>query len=291
MKKRIIITDSASDLPEEEERLGDIRILPFQVAFGEKTYLSRRDLTNRQFYELLEAADKLPTTSQITPFEFEQLYTELYEQGYEEAILVLINAKGSATFANAGQAIENFYEECPAARGKLTIYPVDGRSYTCAYGYPVTQAAQMLKEAVPTEEILAYLRDYMQRSIVYAGLYTLKYAGKSGRIPSAAAFVGDALGMKPIMRICDGGITTGDKVRGEKKILPFIVEKVAKEMEEGCDYCVVYGCDEALADEIAAMAEAKIGYPPAARYQIGAAIAINAGPKVAGLSCLRKREG
>lgn len=289
MNKRIIITDSASDLPELEEKLGDIRVLPFKVAFGEETYLSRKDLSRQEFYEKLEAADKLPTTSQITPFEFEQLYTELFEQGYEEAILVLINAKGSATFSNAGQAVESFYEECPEARGKLTIHTVDGRSYTSAYGFPVSQAAQMLKEGVSTEEILLYLRDYMDRSIIYAGLYTLKYAGKSGRIPSAAAFVGDALGMKPIMRICDGGITTGDKVRGEKKIIPFIVDKVKSEMEEGCPYCVLYGSDEALGDEIAALATEKIGYPPAARYQIGEAIAINAGPRVVGLSTLRKK--
>ena len=287
--KRIIITDSASDISMDAEKLLDIKVLPFQVAIDGQTYVSRKDFSNEDFYEMLKTANKIPTTSQITPFEFQELYNELYQEGYEDVIIVLINSKGSATYNNSKSAINSFLEDHPEAKGKINIYPIDARSYTCAYGYPVTVAARMLKDGKKTKAIVEYLEDYMQRSIIYAGLYTLKYAGKSGRIPSAAAFVGDALGLKPLMRICDNEITTKDKVRGEKKIIPAILDKIAEVIEPKGEYVVVYGDDENVRDQMIEAATTRFGYPPVDSYRIGAAIAINAGPKVVGISCLRKK--
>ncbi len=287
MKKRIIITDSASDISKADEQAYKIRILPFSVAVDGVSYISRVDFGNDGFYKMLENAKELPTTTQITPYQFETLFDELWHDGYREVILVLINSEGSATFNNCCYVAEEFMAE---HESEMTIYTVDSRSYTCAYGYPVVEAAKMLLDGVKTEDILAYLKDYMNRSIIYAALYTLKYAGRSGRIPSAAAFVGDALGMKPIMRICDNHITTGDKVRGERNIVPFIAKKMTEVVAPGEPYCIVYGSDDAVRDEMAAAAEETMGYPPAAFYKIGAAIAINAGPKVCGFSSLRKPE-
>jgi DegV family protein with EDD domain len=228
MNKRIIITDSASDISEAKEKELNIRILPFQVAIDGTTYTSRIDFSNEEFYPMLEQAKKLPTTSQITPFEFGELYQELFSDGYEDVIMVLINSKGSATFNNSKSAINSFFEEHSEAKGKINFYTIDARSYSVGYGYPVTVAAQKLIDGVSTKKIVEYLEDYMNRSIIYAGLYTLKYAAKSGRIPSAAAFIGDALGLKPLIRICDHEITTKDKVRGEKKIVPAVIEKISE---------------------------------------------------------------
>lgn len=289
MSKRIIITDSASDISVENEKALNIKVLPFQVAVDDKTLTSRVDFSNEEFYTILENAKKLPTTSQITPYDFGELYLQLFQEGYEDVILVLINSEGSATFNNSKNAAKTFFEEHPEAEGKINFYSVDGRSYSCAYGHPVTVAAKKLIDGVSTKKIVEYLEDYMQRSIIYAGLYTLKYAAKSGRIPSAAAFVGDALGLKPLMRICDNHITTKDKVRGEKKIIPAILEKIEEVMEPKSEYCVVCGNDKELGQKMADAATEKFGYAPVEIYRIGAAIAINAGPKVVGISCLRKK--
>lgn len=289
MKKRIIITDSASDISEELEKKLNIRILPFKLSVDGKSYTSRVDFNNEEFYPILENAKSLPTTSQITPFEFVELYTELFKDGYEDVILVLINSKGSATFSNAQNAINNFLEETPEAKGKINIYTIDGRSYSGGYGMPVIHAAEKLQTGEDTKKIVSYLEDYTNRSIIYAGLYTLKYAGKSGRISGAAAFVGDVLGLKPLMRICDNEITTKDKVRGEKKIIPTILDKIAEVMEEGAEYYIEYGNDESVKDQMVAEAEKRFGYPPVECFRIGAAIAINAGPKVIGIGTLRKK--
>lgn len=117
---------------------------------------------------------------------------------------------------------------------------------------------------------------------VYFGMYTLKYAAKSGRIPSAAAFLGDKLGLKPIMKIFDRAITTAAKCRGDAKLAQKVAEMTAEEILPGTPYEVIYGSDESCREEITRLLTEKLGYPPAGAYQIGAVIAANAGPKVVG---------
>jgi len=114
-------------------------------------------------------------------------------------------------------------------------------------------------------------------------MYTLKYARKSGRIPSAAAFVGEVLGLKPIMRICDGEIKTHEKIRGDKAIMPKIESLVSSEIIPQTPYCIIYGSDLEARDEMARVMTKKLGYPPADFYQIGAVISVNAGPQVVGV--------
>ena len=82
MGKIIIMTDSASDISEKEEKELGIKILPFPVVIGGKSYLSRVDFDNEGFYKLMAENDDLPKTSQITAYQFGEVYKELVEQGY-----------------------------------------------------------------------------------------------------------------------------------------------------------------------------------------------------------------
>ena len=140
------------------------------------------------------------------------------------------------------------------------------------------------------DEITAYLSDILPKRRIYFGIYGLKYAAKSGRIPSAAALVGDALGVKPIMKIWANEIVTAFKCRGEKKLLAKMADVSAAEMLPGSPYQIVYGCDDVCRDELAAKMTEKVGYAPDDFFQIGAAVASNAGPKVAGVIFMVKDE-
>lgn len=283
MGKIQIITDSASDISYENEKKYNIHIIPFPVVIGDQSYLSRVDMDNEGFYKLMEEHDDIPKTSQITSYQFEELYYEYYQKGCTEIILVLINSKGSATYHNSLLAIDTFFEEHPECEGKIAIHSHDGRSYSGAYGQPVLTAGQMAEDGASADEINEYLEKILVRRCVYFGIYNLKYAGKSGRIPSAAAFVGDKLGIKPIMKIWGNEITTAAKCRGEKKVVAKIADMAVADMEPGSAYQVVYGSDRSCADEMIQKMTEKVGYGPTEVYQIGVAIAANAGPKVSGV--------
>lgn len=62
-----------------------------------------------------------------------------------------------------------------------------------------------------------------------------------------------------------------------------IADMAVADMEPGSAYQVVYGSDRSCADEMIQKMTEKVGYGPTEVYQIGVAIAANAGPKVSGV--------
>ena len=285
MSKLKIITDSASDITFAEEAAYAIRVIPFPIALGGKSYLSRVDFDNQGFYALMnQYPDDLPTTSQVTPFQFQEIIEEEVEQGHSELIFLLINSQGSATYSNAVLARDNYFDEHPEQVGQVKISVLDSRGYSSLYGYLVVEAAKMAQAGESLEAVEAYLSQALEKRMIYFGIYSLKYAGKSGRIPSAAAFLGDKLGLKPVMKIFDHEITTAAKARGEQRLISSLVELVARDIAPGTPYQLIYGSVVEDLEKLRLAMTQKLGYGPTGVYQIGAAIAANAGPRAVGVS-------
>ena len=291
MSKIQIMTDSASDISYADERKYNISVIPFPITLGDKTYTSRVDFDNEQFYKLMAQYDEIPKTAQITPFQFQEIYLRQARSGVTDLVLVLINSKGSSTDDNSVQAIDLFYEEYPEYRDVLHIHSFDGRGYNALYGSPVVHAAQMCADGASLEEILNYLTEILPPPQIYVGIYDLKNAAKSGRIPTAAAFLGTKLNLKPVMNIFDNGITTAAKCRGERKLVEKVAQMSIADMEPGSPYELIYGSDPSCLDELRCLMVQQLGYEPVAVYQIGAAVAANAGPRVVGAAFTRKKEG
>lgn len=285
MSKLKIITDSASDITFAEEAAYAIRVIPFPIALGGKSYLSRVDFDNQGFYALMnQYPDDLPTTSQVTPFQFQEIIEEEVEQGHSELIFLLINSQGSATYSNAVLARDTYFDEHPEQVGQVKISVLDSRGYSSLYGYLVVEAAKMAQAGESLETVEAYLTQALEKRMIYFGIYSLKYAGKSGRIPSAAAFLGDKLGLKPVMKIFDHEITTAAKARGEQRLISSLVELVARDIAPGTPYQLIYGSVVEDLEKLRLAMTQKLGYGPTGVYQIGAAIAANAGPRAVGVS-------
>ena len=289
MRKIQIMTDSASDISAADEKQHNISVIPFSVTLGGKSYTSRVDFDNEGFYALLAEHDDLPTTSQVTPFQFVDIYLEQARTGVTDLILVLINSRGSSTYDNSVQAIRLFHEDYPEYPD-FRFHSFDGMGYNACYGAPVVEAAKMLEAGAGVEEICAYLEDILPRRQIYFGIYDLKYAAKSGRIPTAAAFLGTKLNLKPVMKIFDREITTAAKCRGEKNLVEKTAQLSGADMEPGTPYQLIYGCDESCLEEICAAMREALGYEADAVYQIGAAVAANAGPRVVGVAFTRKKD-
>ena len=288
MRKIQIMTDSASDISAADEKQHSISVIPFPVTLGGKSSTSRVDFDNEGFYALMAEHDDIPTTSQITPFQFVDIYLQQARAGVTDLILVLINSRGSSTYDNSVQAIQLFHEDYPEYPD-FRVHSFDGMGYNACYGVPVVEAAKMLEAGAGVEEICAWLEDVLPRRQIYFGIYDLKYAARSGRIPTAAAFLGNKLNLKPVMKIFDREITTAAKCRGEKKLVEKIAQLSLSDMEPGTPYQVIYGCDESCLEEIRAAMKEALGYEADAVYQIGAAVAANAGPRVVGVAFTRKK--
>ena len=277
------VTDSAADIPRALREELDIQVLPFPIAMGAKELQDGYDFTPEQFYPMLLAAKQIPTHAQLNPFVFSQCFQETFQAGYSCLIYTAINAKGSATYQNALQAREEFYEDYPEAKATFHIHILDSRTYTMGYGWAVLQGARMARDGAGEEEILAYLQDWIDHVRVLFAPLDLRFAKKSGRISAAAAFMGDALGLKPIMTFEEGDSKVFSKVRGEKNVVPALLELCRKTRAPGTPYLVIEGNNREQAARLEEESAKALGAPAEMTYPIGGVIAINAGPNLIGL--------
>ena len=276
-----MLTDSACDIPKDMEQELNIRIMCFPVTVDGKGYRERIDFSNRDFYTMMKESKEFPTTSQVTWFEILENYKQLFSEGYTDVIHVSISSTGSSTYQGALMARENFYDEVEGS-ASMRIHIVDSANYTAVYGYPVMQSAMKIQRGGSVDEILSYLEEWFSCAEVYFAPYTLSYCKRSGRISAAAAFAGELLGLRPVIRIAAGVSSVYEKVRGDKNILPKLVQIAEKNMIPHTPYVIMQGENPERAEELEKLLTKKLGYPPEWTCEIGAAVASNCGPDVAG---------
>lgn len=282
------VTDSAADIPAALAKELDIQVLPFHIAMEDKDLRDGVDFTPQQFYKDLVAAPHIPTHSQHTAFVFQECYEQAWKAGCTDLIYTSINSKGSSTHDNAVQAVELFHEEHPEAKDAMTIRIIDSHNYTMSYGWPVIQGARMAREGKGAEEIAAFIQDWVDHVLVVFAPYDLKFARKSGRISAAAAFLGDALGLKPIMTFTNGESEILTKVRGEKNIIPAILDQCRPVIDLDAPYFCINGSLEEENQRIHQLCAETFGKESEMDYFVGGVIAINAGPNLVGVVCRKK---
>lgn len=275
-----LMTDSASDIPQKLEQELNIEILHFPLEIQGESYMEREDFTNEEFYQMLLTSDTIPTHSQITSFRFEEKYEEFYKAGYETLIYCSINQNGSATYQNALMARDSFYESHPEAKERFRIEVIDSKTYTYAYGYAVVEAAKMAKNGADISAILAFLNDWFDTVEIYFVPLTLDFVKKSGRVSCAAAFVGELLGLRPIITFIDGEVTTLSKVRGDKAVPGALMKCALNAMTPNTPYFFIEGTTHAQVDALRREMEKTVGRKSEGIYSAGATISINAGPKI-----------
>jgi len=280
MKKYVVLTDSACDLPQDMAEQHHIDILCFKLALNGEGYTERVDFTPEQFSEMLRTSEGMPTTSQITQYEFLDKFEAYASEGVEEVLYVSINATGSSTNANAHAAAAQFREEHPDSTMRIEI--VDSHSYSVTYGTELCKAEEMLAAGQPLDDVVAYLNDRFARLELVLTAYTLKIIRKSGRVSAAAAIAGDLLGIRPIFTLIDGVSQVVKKVRGDKQVMTAMVNHVKSRMLPGTPYYIGVTNHQYEADYAAAL-EKSIGYPPEHIFHLGSAVCSNTGPEAVGV--------
>ena len=280
MSKYVVLTDSTCDLPEEAAKQHNIDIVCFKIALDGEGYTERVDFTPEQFCEMLKKASGLPTTAQITQFEFFDKFEEYDRQGVEQTLYISINAGGSGTNAAAHAAAAQFHVEHPDSRREIFI--VDSHAYSMAEGAGVIEAKQKLDAGETMESVVEYLNDKYAKMEILLTAYTLKVIRKSGRISAAAAIAGDLLGIHPIFTLNDGVSQVVKKVRGDKAVVSGMATTMASRMAQGTPYYIGVS-DHKYDEEYVEACTKKVGYAPVGIFHLGCAVLSNTGAEAVGL--------
>lgn len=273
-----IFSDSSADIPYATAEKYGIKILPILITFGGKTIREYFDITPEKYWKVLEEADGFPLTAQVPINEFYEFYKSAAKDGYNKLLGITINGGGSGTYSAACTAREMFYSEY----GKdMEIVLLDSRLYAYVYGHVVVECAKLASDGRGFSEIVSAAEDMLSRSCAILGVYTLKYLKKSGRISGGAAFVGDAIGLKPISLVADGGVNVCGKVRGNKSVVPALAAEAKRQIGNGkCDYMSILYADvpEQEIDRLEKIINSEFGIEKVERIPIGPSVTTNAGP-------------
>ena len=214
-----LVTDSTASLPRDLAERRDIIVVPLQVIIGARSYDEGVD--GGATPETVAAALREWTpvsTSRPTPEAMLQAYKRAAHAGASEVVSIHLSGDLSGTFESAQLA---------AREAPIPVTPVDSRHLGMATGFAVLTAADVLDSGGSSSEAAEAARDRADAMTSLFYVDTLEYLRRGGRIGAAAALLGSALSVKPLLTLEDGRIATLEKVRTSGKALSRLEELAA----------------------------------------------------------------
>jgi len=273
MEKIKLITDSTSDLTQELIEKYDIDIMPLYVHVGEKTYKDGESITLEEMFEGIKNGGPFPTTSQVNPQDFYDIYKKYLAEGYK-IISTHLSTELSGTVQSAMIAKDMLETE------DITIIDSNGVSGTVFLS--LIEAGEMIKQGKSFDEVVAGIQKYTQKVKTLVTFDTLENLVKGGRVPKSVGTIGNLLGIKPLITLKDGKLEMVDKVRGRKKALKSMIEHVNNlKIKEGSKLLMINSINDemriALGEHITSLGMEFYD------VKVGCVLGVHAGPGLVGI--------
>jgi len=280
MSIRIVI-DSTSDVTNEIIEKYNLKMVPLTVNFEDESFLDKIELSSSDFFEKLEKSEKLPTTSQVSPGVFVEAFSEILLDG-DQVLGIFLASEFSGTYDSASIA-KNMI-------GSDNIHIIDSRNVCLGTFSLILEAIELVNKNKTIEKIVEELEKDKEKIVAVAGLETLKYLEKGGRLSKGQAVIGSILKIKPVIEIKDGKLNVIEKIRGKNKTIKWFDEWIEKNNYDLSDKTVLlfHARNEDQLKILRETIEEKYNIKNIIEQEIGPVIGTHAGPGVLGIGFLNK---
>lgn len=280
MSIRIVI-DSTSDVTEDIINKYNLKMVPLTVNFGDESFLDKVELSSSDFFEKLVQAEKLPTTSQVSPGSFVEVFSQILLEG-DQVLGIFLAPELSGTYDSARIAKDMV--------GGDSIRIIDSKSVCLGSFALVLEAIELVNKGMNIDEIVDELERVKSKIVAVAGVDTLKYLEKGGRLSKSQSVVGSILNIKPVIEIKDGKLSVIEKVRGKNKMIKWFDEWIEKNNFDLSDKTVLlfYSQDYDQLKDLRKVIEEKYKIKDIIEQEIGAVVGTHAGPGALGVAFLNK---
>ena len=272
-----IVTDGAADLIPASEKDFDIKVVPINVHFGEKTYIQNVDLNFDEFYKMVnDKSNPFPKTSQPSPHQFVEFYKNNFNPG-DTILSIHVTSKLSGTYASAVSAAEEL-------KGTYNIVTFDSLGGSMGIGFMCRTARQMDREGKSVDEIVRHLESIRNQIYIVLTLDTLEYARRSGRIGTLSAAIASLLNVKPIALLQNGLVNMVEKVRTHKTAVKRVIAMGREAVGDKPIYLgVVHARDIEAGKALLEEAKKHFNVKSADLTDLSISLAVNFGPGTVGL--------
>ncbi|MBQ8872555.1 MAG: DegV family protein [Clostridia bacterium] len=262
-----------------QEELGvECISMPYTYNDNEYYYDLGKNTDLKKFYQAIRDG-AIPKTMALNPQEYYEIIEKHYAAG-NDVLYVSFSHAMSGTFNHLNTALNMLAEKYPER--KTTVFNTN--SISLGAGLQMEYAAELKNKGASDEEILAFLKEFTNRSAVYFVVDDLMHLKRGGRLSGFAAFAGTLLSLKPILTIdAEGKLGVLEKVAGKKKAIRSIADKVNKTLT-GLEYRVYVLDADCPADGDMLADLIKQAHPDAniIRQTIGPVIGAHCGPGTVG---------
>lgn len=215
-----IVTDSGADLESYEYQDLQVELIPIPMTMDGTTYLADASFDKSDFFRMLKEAEAFPSTSQPSPAQFQAIFEDARQKG-DELIYITLSSGLSGTYQSACM-IRDLDEY-------NNVYVVDSLTATLGQKLLVMEAVRLRKQGKTAREIAATLESIRDRVRIYAGIDTLEYLYKGGRLSRASASIGTLARIKPVISVnVEGKIQLIGKGLGIGKAISIVNSFVEK---------------------------------------------------------------
>ena len=215
MLKTAIVTDSNSGITQAEGKELGITVLPMPFYINEKMYYEDIDLTQEQFYQMLQDGASI-STSQPVVANLLELWDHLLET-YDEIVHIPMSS-GLSGSCETAMALAREYH------GRVEV--VNNQRISVTQRQSVMDAITLAGHRKTAREIREYLELTKMDSSIYIMVDTLNYLKKGGRITPAAAALGTLLRLKPVLQIQGEKLDAFAKARNVRQAKKLMIEAI-----------------------------------------------------------------
>lgn len=276
-----IVIDSTSDVTDEIIEKYNMKMVPLTVNFQDGSFLDKVELSSADFFEKLIKSEKLPTTSQVSPGKFVEVFSDILLDG-DQVLGIFLASEFSGTYDSARIAKDMI--------GSDNIRIIDSRS-VCLGGFSlILEAAELVSQNKTMDTIVSELEAVKEKVVAVAGVDTLKYLEKGGRLSKGQAVVGSILNIKPIIEIKDGKLAVIDKIRGKNKTIKWFDKWIETNNYDLSNKTVFlfHSQNEEQLKILRNTIEEKYNIKNIIEQETGPVIGTHAGPGVLGIGFLNK---
>ncbi len=208
-----VVTDSTSSLRPCEAVEAQVAVIPLQVVIDDESR-PESEVDPCEVATALRAGRRV-STSRPTPEVIGATYAQLAREGFDAIVSVHLSAAISGTCGAAQVA---------AAGAQLPVTVVDSRTVALGTGFAVLAGARAGAVGASAAEVADLVTRQAAASTTFFYVDSLEYLRRGGRIGTAAAMVGSALAVKPLLTVAEGRIQAYERVRTESKALARLAE-------------------------------------------------------------------